>query len=259
MNNPKRILLDAGHYDKLNQSPGVPEYYEAVQMWKLHLLLKTALEKYGFSVSVTREDQKKDLALKKRGMLAKDHELFLSLHTNAVGKYMSDTDRVDIYAPYDNVNESHSLAARIGGAVAQIMGIEKSYVKTKKGSNGECYGVLRGAREAGCTLYYLLECSFHTNERAARWLLNENNLKLLAEGIAAVIAEYFGIKTEYTVGDVNFDGKVDKYDYMLIKRAVLGTYELSEAEKVAADINQDGVVDKYDYILAKQIVLGTKK
>lgn len=252
-----KIMLDAGHYGSRNKSPGVPEYSEAVRMWKLHLLLKSELESYGFFVETTRENQKKDLSVTKRGKLAKGFDLFISLHSNAVGSYMSTTDRVDVYAPYDNINDSHALAARLGGAVAQVMGIEESYVKTRKGDNGEYYGVLRGARSAGCPLYYLIEHSFHTNERAARWLLDDNNLLALAKAEAAILAEYFGMRTKYSLGDVNGDGEVNEYDYMLIKRAVLGTYELSEEQQEAADINQDGKINEYDYILAKRIVLGT--
>ena len=33
----KKICLDAGHYAKYNRSPVVPEYYESVMNWKLHL------------------------------------------------------------------------------------------------------------------------------------------------------------------------------------------------------------------------------
>lgn len=34
------ICLDAGHEEKYNRSPAVPEYYESEINWKLHLLLK---------------------------------------------------------------------------------------------------------------------------------------------------------------------------------------------------------------------------
>ena len=56
-----KICLDAGHYGQYNQSPVVPEYYESEMTWKLHLLLKAELEKYGFEVKTTRADQTKDM------------------------------------------------------------------------------------------------------------------------------------------------------------------------------------------------------
>jgi len=62
---------------------------------------------------------------------------------------------------------------------------------------------------------------------------------------------------EGTLGDVDEDGDVDAADYVLVKRAVLNTYELSEQQKLVADIDADGDVDAADYVLVKRIVLGT--
>jgi len=64
---------------------------------------------------------------------------------------------------------------------------------------------------------------------------------------------------EGTLGDVDDDGDVDAADYVLVKRAVLKTYELSEQQKIIADIDADGDVDATDYVLVKRIVLGTYK
>ncbi len=64
---------------------------------------------------------------------------------------------------------------------------------------------------------------------------------------------------EGTLGDVDGDGDVDAADYVLVKRAVLNTYELSEQQKIVADIDADSDVDATDYVLVKRIVLGTYK
>ncbi len=61
------ICLDAGHYGKYNRSPAIPEYYESDMNWKLHLMLKSALEKYGIKVKTTRTNKEKDLSLNARG------------------------------------------------------------------------------------------------------------------------------------------------------------------------------------------------
>ena len=58
-------------------------------------------------------------------------------------------------------------------------------------------------------------------------------------------------------GDANGDGKVSSVDYAVIKRAVLGRYELSEAGLIAADVNFDGRVNAMDYMIVKRVVLGT--
>ncbi len=58
-------------------------------------------------------------------------------------------------------------------------------------------------------------------------------------------------------GDLNGDGKVSSLDYALVKRAVLGKYELSDGQFAAADVNDDGRVNALDYMIVKRVVLGT--
>ena len=48
-----KICLDAGHFGKYNRSPVLSSYYESDMNWKLHLLLKAALERYGIEVITT--------------------------------------------------------------------------------------------------------------------------------------------------------------------------------------------------------------
>ena len=57
-------------------------------------------------------------------------------------------------------------------------------------------------------------------------------------------------------GDANGDGKVSSLDYAVIKRAVLGRYELSDGQFAAADVNYDGKVNVLDYAIVKRVVLG---
>jgi len=64
-------------------------------------------------------------------------------------------------------------------------------------------------------------------------------------------------ETEAVLGDVDGDDDVDATDYVLVKRAVLKTYELSEEQFAVADIDGDGDVDVTDYVLVKRMVLGT--
>ncbi len=58
-------------------------------------------------------------------------------------------------------------------------------------------------------------------------------------------------------GDVTLDGKVDSADYLLLKRAVLGTFTLDKNRRQVADLNGDGTVGSADYLLLKRAVLGT--
>ncbi|MBR6784574.1 MAG: dockerin type I repeat-containing protein [Clostridia bacterium] len=59
------------------------------------------------------------------------------------------------------------------------------------------------------------------------------------------------------LGDVNNDGKIDQYDYILVKRHYFETRVLSENEALRADVNKDGKVDQYDYILIARHYFGT--
>ncbi|MBR5278891.1 MAG: leucine-rich repeat protein [Clostridia bacterium] len=65
-----------------------------------------------------------------------------------------------------------------------------------------------------------------------------------------------GPEPEYTVGDINGNGKIDARDYLLLKRAYFGTYTLTCAPE-AADINGNGKIDARDYLLLKRAYFGT--
>ncbi len=61
----------------------------------------------------------------------------------------------------------------------------------------------------------------------------------------------------YILGDVNEDGEVDITDYIAAKRAVMGTYTLSEAQTRIADVDKNGSLNISDYIMLKRHVMGT--
>lgn len=63
--------------------------------------------------------------------------------------------------------------------------------------------------------------------------------------------------TDVVIGDVNGKDGIEKYDYILVKRAVMGTVELTDSQLKAADVNGKDGVEKYDYILIKRHVMGT--
>ena len=60
-----------------------------------------------------------------------------------------------------------------------------------------------------------------------------------------------------TLGDVNNDGKIDQYDYVLVKRHHFNTRPLTDDEATRADANKDGKVDQYDYLLIARHYFGT--
>jgi N-acetylmuramoyl-L-alanine amidase len=191
----KKICLDAGHYGKYNRSPAVPAYYESDMNWKLHLLLKAALEKYGFEVKLTRSNQAKDLALIERGKAAKGCDLFLSIHSNAVdGKVHEDVDYPVSIVPINGTGVK--LGKQLAECVASVMVTkQKADCWSKKSTSGTAnwHGVIHGAALVGVT-GIILEHSFHTNTRSTKWLMDESNLQKMAQREAEVIANYFGVK-----------------------------------------------------------------
>ena len=73
------------------------------------------------------------------------------------------------------------------------------------------------------------------------------------------LSEEKPVEPTYTLGDVNDDGVVNQYDYILVKRHYFGTRVLSETEIKPADVNGDNKVDQYDYILICRHYFGTYK
>lgn len=182
-----KICLDAGHYGDYNRSPAVPAYYESRMNWKLHLFLKAELEKLGMEVVTTRTDPEKDLELTARGRASAGCDLFLSLHSNAAGSGVyENTDYVVSHVQLDGRGDKLGLA--LAQTVAKAMGtVQQPRIAKRQGSSGEYYGVLRGAAGVG-TVGIILEHSFHTQTKATKWLMEEGNLKKLAQEEAKVIA-----------------------------------------------------------------------
>lgn len=194
-----KICLDAGHYGKYNQSPANGAYYESDIMWKLHLMLKSFLEDFGIEVITTRTNQAVDRALYERGTVSKGCNLFISLHSNAVGSGVN--NNIDYPVSYCAVSQS---ADDIGLALAQAVEItmgtkQAARIEHRSGTNGDYYGVLRGATAVG-TPALILEHSFHTHTGMTNWLLNDVNLNQLARAEADTIASHYGISKEKKSG-----------------------------------------------------------
>ncbi len=208
MSNQKTVCLDAGHYGKYNRSPVVPEYYESDMTWTLQQLLKVKLEQRGIAVITTRPDKSKDLDLVERGKKAKNADLFVSLHSNAASNSVPDWVVGICLMPDDNSKideQSKQIATKLSSAVAQVMGVTyqvttRASSKDREGDGrlDDYYGVLRGAYSVG-TPAVILEHGFHTHEATARWLMNAENLEIIAEAEAKTITAWLDRAKEKTV------------------------------------------------------------
>ena len=218
-----RICLDAGHYGKYNRSKVIAEYYESEMNWKLHNYLAEELKRFGFEVIKTRADQTKDMGLVARGKASKGCDLFLSIHSNA-----ADAAYVDyplVITMQDGKGDKLGLA--LAKNVERLMDTwqDGKIIKKKGTFGGEWYSVLEGARQVG-TMGMIIEHSFHTNAKAARWLLVDANLREMAKAEAEIIAAHFGIQKP-TEDAGTYEVRV-------------GKYTKTEAEAVAKKLTEQG-------------------
>ena len=228
-----KICLDAGHYGKYNRSPANGAYYESDMNWKLHLLLKKYLEEYGIEVILTRSKQENDLGLVARGQKAKGCNLFLSIHSNAIGDYVDEyIDKPVVFVPLDGTGTD--VGRLLAKTIAEVMGTTQAgEVHMKRGNYGDYYGVIRGAVSVGVP-GIILEHSFHTNTRSTEWLLEDDNLDKMAKAEAKVFAEYFDLtKTEENTE------KEEKTVVVELKQIRKGSY-CAEAKTVQRLLNALG-------------------
>lgn len=76
------------------------------------------------------------------------------------------------------------------------------------------------------------------------------------KGYALYAEELCSALLRLDLGDVDGNGEVDAKDYMMVKRQVLGTFEIGERQPYA-DTDLDGDVTAKDYMQIKRQVLGT--
>lgn len=222
-----QIMIDPGHAGStVNRSPSVPDYYESNMTWALAGKLKTELEKHGAEVRLTRVSKDENPELTERGRSAAGCDAFVSLHSNASGDERVTAPWMICFSPDEKTQLdelSRSLAEAVGPVVSRVMDLPAPFYYTRsvdfdRDGNGyiddEYYGVLFGAKSVGVP-GIIVEHGFHTNKKTAEWLMNEENLDVLARAEAEAIAKYFGISEgsdEMT--------EAEKKDFAALKAAV---------------------------------------
>lgn len=61
---------------------------------------------------------------------------------------------------------------------------------------------------------------------------------------------------QFPKGDVNGDGKVSAFDYILIRNHIMGSQKLKGDELYRADVDGNGKISAYDYVLVRNIIMG---
>lgn len=231
-----RIMLDPGHDKaKYNQSPVVPAYWEGARMWRLSQLLRLALVAKGFEVGCTKSQCDQTVSVTARGAMAKGYDALISLHSNACGSESVDRP-VGICFVDDDCGkidgESRTLAKLLSETVERVMDVQPAEQYARKSSNDrdgdgkmndDYYGVLYGAHQVGVPAI-ILENSFHTNRRAAQWLMSDDNLRKLAAALADDLADHFGVKASGKLPAAPAEVKVDYAKSF--SKAKAGTYRV---------------------------------
>jgi hypothetical protein len=172
------------------------------------LVLKKRLEDHGIKVITTRKKLSDDPSLQNRGATAgmNGADLFLSLHSDAIGNYVASAKGVSAYYSIQAPSVNKPLAARISSEVAKLIGSRDRGALTRIGSNNlDYYGVIRSSAASGCKNAFLIEHGFHSNSDDVKWLISDNKLAQIAEVETKIICEYFGktYKADKTVSNIN--------------------------------------------------------
>lgn len=255
------IILDPGHDTQWdNRSPVVPNYTEGLRMWDYAHILRQALAQRGFVVKVTKSQVNQTITVTERGRMARGCDLLISLHSNCC-----DTESVDrpcgIYLVDDNCGDidhiSQELATKLSQAVREVMDTNdpaKQYSKLSGGDrdgdgkvNDDYYGVLYGAHQVGVAAI-ILEHSFHSNRRAATWLMSDDNLARLASATADSLAGYYGLSATNLEPPETPDTEETLYCVQL------GAYRVrSYAEDLLGKVQAAGFSDAYITIKSRPV------
>lgn len=186
------VVLDPGHggFD-----PG--KTYGSLRESDLNLKIsnytKAELEKYsGIIVKMTRTDDTY-LDLDERTTIAKRYgaDMFISQHNNSADS--SSANGAEVYVTLDgrfNV-QSTKLGAQILNRLTGL-GLNNRGVKTRRGDNGDYYGVIRTSVNKGFP-GIIVESAFLSNAEDREILSTELGLKSIGVATATAIAEYYNL------------------------------------------------------------------
>lgn len=191
------IVLDPGHGQYGNQYPANKKFYEGTRMYILGDYLQAELKSYGFAVITTRSKLTDDPALSARGNRAKGADLFLSLHSNAIGPSgASEVRGVEIYYSMTDEAWNKPFAEGLGKVIAETMQTPFRFARSQgmpTNNKRDYFQVVRSAAESGCKRAMLIEHGYHTNPTDTAFLVDSGRLKALAKAEAAYIAKAFGM------------------------------------------------------------------
>lgn len=239
----KKLCFDAGHTKGDNQGNYKP-YYEGTKMWDLHLMVKKYLEdNYKVEIITTRKSINVDYEVYKRGLMSACCDGFYSFHSNYDNN--KNLERVVIIRGL-GLTSLDNYSKNLGDTIKNVMGIdEKTQVWEREYKGGEYYGVLRGAKAVGVKNRFIIEHSWHSNPKMAKWLYDDNNLEKLAMAEGECIAKFHKLEKK-----VNSLPKMIK----VIKEVNYRTKPIMNSEKYVKKVAKVGEV----YTVVKRVKSDTK-
>ncbi len=106
-----------------------------------------------------------------------------------------------------------------------------------------------------CTLCGEVLDPAHGNHTEGEWETLEDGSQELRCSVCGELLDSVAAPPAYDSGDVNGDGKVNMFDYVLIKSHCLEKVILDGDRLERADVNGDGKVNMFDYIVLKAVVM----
>lgn len=196
---PYRIFIDPGHGGSDRANRGPTGYIEADGALDIALRLRDKLQSLGFTVGMSR-DKDATVGLTQRGKMAGQFkaDLFLSIHSNAGSSVAAGTE---VYYSVDLPN-TKALAEKMSSAVASALGIPNRGAKVRESQNypGEdYYTVIDTAQDSGVPRVFLIEVAFHSNPNEEALLKQPAIRQKIADTLAQVIADEFGVKSVTTI------------------------------------------------------------
>ncbi len=241
------VVVDPGHYENANPYPAAKGYYEGTQMYKLGTYLKAMLESSGVDVVITRNNIKENPDLSVRGKMAGSHNanLFISLHSDAIGSYVSESAKgVTVFYSYKANAAMKNFATKLASEMSTLLGTTNRQAQTRLGDNGDWYGVIRSSAASGCTSACLIEHGFHTNSSDVKKLISDEWLKKIATKECDLICEFLGTVSKAssvkigssTVGNASNISSTEKYalyckvpSYTTAANAIAGDSSVTKA------------------------------
>lgn len=180
------IVIDAGHggEDMGTRSLTTPKYLEKSLNLSTAMFLKEHLQKMGYQVRMTRNDDT-FVSLPDRSLFSNKLKpaLFVSVHYNA-----AESEKADGIEVYYYQSEEDKVRSTNSKKLADLV-LEQVLEKTKAKSRGVKHGNLAVIREANVTAI-LVEGGFMTNKNEMDKIKDPAYIKQLSYGIALGINKY---------------------------------------------------------------------